>query len=91
MHPNTFEYLKPTGRQMKTMAVIRQASKDYAQILERELPDGPDKTYCLRKFREVAMWANICLTRQADGSPRVAVAEYPSDHPVEGDLGSTPL
>jgi hypothetical protein len=90
MHPSTFEYLKPTSKQMKTMAVIRQAAKDFAQILERELPDGPDKTYALRKFREVAMWSNICLTRQPDGSPR-ATEEYPSDHPVEGDLGSVPL
>ena len=37
---------------------------------EALIPDGPDKTYMLRKFREVAMWANIAITRNPDGSPR---------------------
>jgi hypothetical protein len=93
MHPSTFDYVQPTDYQIRVMALVRQASKNYAQILERELPDGPDKTYALRKLREVAMWANVCVTRQPDGSPRAVadVADYPGDHPVEGDLGSVPL
>jgi hypothetical protein len=67
---NTFEYLKPTDAQVYTMSVIRMATKTYAECLEGNLPDGPDKTYLLRKLREVAMWANIAITREADGSPR---------------------
>ena len=40
--------------------------------MEREtfLPDGPDKTFALRNHRTTAMWANIAVTREADGSPR---------------------
>lgn len=70
MHASTFEYLKPTDDQMATMAEARAAAKAYADEVERLIPDGPDKTYMLRKFREIAMWANIAITRQPDGSPR---------------------
>jgi hypothetical protein len=70
MHYSTFEYLKPTDEQLKVMEEARDAAKVYAAALDQYLPDGNDKTYALRKFREVAMWANIAITRQADGSPR---------------------
>lgn len=70
MHPSTFEYLKPTDAQANDMAIIRTAAKTYADCLGSVLPDGPDKTYALRKLREIAMWANIAITRDADGSPR---------------------
>jgi hypothetical protein len=70
LHPSTFEYLKPTDAQIEAMAVVRKAAKDYADILDRILPDGPDKTYMMRSHRSNAMWANVALTRQADGTPR---------------------
>ncbi len=70
MHISTFEYLKPTEEQIKQMEEARQRAFVYANAMEALLPDGPDKTYMLRKFREVATWANIALTRQPDGSPR---------------------
>jgi len=70
MHNSTFEYLKPTEPQLKDMEEARQRAFVYANAMEALLPDGPDKTYLLRKFREVCMWANICITRNPDGSPR---------------------
>ena len=70
MHISTFEYLKPTDEQLKLMEEARQRAFVYANSMEALIPDGPDKTYMMRKFREVAMWANIALTRNADGSPR---------------------
>lgn len=70
MHQSTFEYLKPTDEQTKTMHVCRSAVWDCSCVLEQFVPDGPDKTYLLRKLREVAMWANIAITRNPDGSPR---------------------
>ena len=70
MHDTTFEYLKPTEMQTAVMLEVRQASKEYAQKLTTLLPDGPDKTYLMRQLREVAMWANIAITRNPDGSPR---------------------
>lgn len=70
MHKTAFDYLKPTDQQMDDMATMRQASKAYADAIEAFLPDGPDRTYIMRKLREVAMWVNVCITRQPDGTPR---------------------
>jgi hypothetical protein len=70
MHPSTFEYLKPTEEQIDAMQALREASREYCETLERLLPDGPDKTYVIRKHRENAMWANVSITREADGTPR---------------------
>ena len=93
LHGLTFDYLSPTLEQVATMQKARFAAKHYAQELELVLPDGPDKTYILRQLREVAMWVNVAITRNPDGSPRqeAAVVDYPIDHPVKGDLGSVPL
>jgi hypothetical protein len=66
-----FRYLKPTDRQLNTMDRVRTAAALYASVLDDMLPDGPDKTYTLRKLREVAMWANVAISRNADGSPRI--------------------
>lgn len=70
MHISTFEYLQPTDTQRATMEKARAEAATYARALEALLPEGPDKTYTLRKLREVAMWVNVCITRQPDGAPR---------------------
>lgn len=70
MNKSTFDYLEPTEHQKDVLLRIRAAVKHYAAELDAEVPDGPDKTYLMRKLREVAMWANIAVTRQPDGSPR---------------------
>lgn len=70
MHSSTYEYLKPSDEQLKTMALVREAAKEYGEILEHALPDGPDKTFVLRNHRSNAMWANVAITRHPDGAPR---------------------
>lgn len=70
LHESTFEYLKPTDIQLEDMNVLRHQTKEYSRVLEENLPDGPDKTYILRKLRELAMWINVSITRKEDGSPR---------------------
>jgi hypothetical protein len=70
MHPSTFEYLKPTDDQLAQMTKVRQAAKEYNEVLEKELPDGPDKTFIIRAHRSNAMWANVAITRLPDGTPR---------------------
>lgn len=70
LHESTFEYLQPTNTQLETMGNARAATKAYAGQLDAFLPDGPDKTYLLRKVREIGMWANVAITRNGDGSPR---------------------
>ena len=69
-HPSTYEYLKPTDEQMARMHRVREAAKAFADALESELPDGPDKTFVIRSHRTTCMWANAAVTRQPDGSPR---------------------
>jgi hypothetical protein len=70
LNNSTFEYLKPTDGQLEDMQAVRNATFEYFKALDDNLPEGPDKTYLIRKLREVAMWANVSITRQADGSPR---------------------
>lgn len=70
LHPSTYEYLKPTDEQMAKMAKVRAAAKAYNDILDVELPDGPDKTFVIRAHRSNAMWANVAITRLLDGTPR---------------------
>jgi hypothetical protein len=70
LHASTFEYLKPTDEQVEVMAKVRASFAKCAHEVDELLPEGPDKTYMLRKLREVAMWGNIAVTRQPDGTPR---------------------
>lgn len=70
MHESTFEYLKPTDYQVAKMARVRAAAKAFNDVLEAELPDGADKDFTIRGHRSNSMWANIAITRQADGTPR---------------------
>lgn len=70
LHPATFEYLKPTDEQIAQMAKVRAAAKAYADVLDAELPNGPDKTFVIRAHRSNAMWANVAITRLPDGTPR---------------------
>lgn len=70
MHPSTFDYLKPTDAQMQAMTKVREAARVYCELLEAELPEGPDKTFIIRNHRSNAMWANVAITRQPDGAPR---------------------
>ena len=70
-HNGTFDYVKPIADQIARMERVCEAAKVFAAALAAELPDGPDKTFALRNLRTTAMWANIAITRQTDGSPRV--------------------
>jgi len=67
---STFEYVKPTDDQVTCMNEARAASAIYANTINGLIPDGPDKTYIMRRIRETAMWINVAITREADGAPR---------------------
>lgn len=70
LHASTFEYLKPTEDQLQVMANVRAEFRMFIESLDHAIPDGPDKTYVMRQLRTCAMWANVAITRQPDGSPR---------------------
>lgn len=71
LHESTFGFLAPTEQQIATMNQCRLGAAQYAALLEQLLPDGPDKTYILRRVRETAMWVNVSITCEVDGTPRV--------------------
>lgn len=70
MHASTYEYLKPTDEQITRIARVRAAAKAYNDVLDVELPEGPDKTFVIRAHRSNAMWVNVAITRHPDGTPR---------------------
>ena len=70
MHLTTYEYLKPTDAQIEQMKIVREAARVYSEVLEKNVPDGPDKTFLIRNHRSNAMWANVAITRLPDGTPR---------------------
>lgn len=70
LHPSTFEYLKPSDEQIQEMSILRKAAAEYSAVLDKLLPEGPDKTFVMRNHRSNAMWVNVALTRQPDGTPR---------------------
>lgn len=70
LHPNTFQYHKPTDKQFAQMDRARAAITTLAAELDNILLSSSDKTYVLRKLREIGMWANVAITRHPDGTPR---------------------
>lgn len=68
--PDVFQYLKPTSAQQQDMDIIGQAAKDFVDAVHATVPEGPDRTYVIRKFRECVMWANTSIVKMPDGSPR---------------------
>jgi hypothetical protein len=68
MTTTPYDYLKPTDEQLEAMDRMREAAAAYGAALAT-LPDGPDKTWCIRNHRTTAMWVNIALTRHPDGAP----------------------
>ena len=83
LHHSTFEYLKPTDEQIRRMGMLRTAAAHYANALDQLLPDGPDKTYILRRVRETAMWVNVAVTRHTDGTPRDQLVGEPPHEVVD--------
>lgn len=70
MDDSTYEYLKPTEAQVEAMATLRARAKAYGEALDAHLPAGADKDHCIRQHRQTAMWANVAITREEDGTPR---------------------
>jgi hypothetical protein len=52
MHSSTFEHLTPTDDQIEAMAKVRTAFAECAGHILVHVPEGPDRTYLLRKLRE---------------------------------------
>lgn len=60
-HPPT------TGETVLKYAAIRDAGKTFAEVINAQCPDGPDKTVAVRKVREAVMVANASIACAVDG------------------------
>jgi hypothetical protein len=65
-----FEPVKQSEEQSKTVSRLYAAAQTYADALAEILPEGPDKTWCIRNHRTTAMWATMTVMRLPDGTPR---------------------
>jgi hypothetical protein len=70
MHKATFERLTPTEDQELSMVTMRSAFGLIVAAVVANVPEGPDRTYIVRQLRTCAMWCNMSITHNADGSPR---------------------
>jgi hypothetical protein len=52
------------------MQEIRDAAQTYMERVMDLVPPGDDKEHVIRLIRGSAMWANVAITRYADGTPR---------------------
>lgn len=55
---NWFTYHSPTPEQLPKYQAIREAAKNFAQVIVDNTPSSADQTAAVRKIREAAMTAN---------------------------------
>jgi hypothetical protein len=70
MDKATFERLAPTDQQLANVTHMRGAFGLLLGEVMAHVPDGPDRTYVIRQLRTCAMWCNMSITHQPDGSAR---------------------
>jgi hypothetical protein len=70
MHEDTFQRLTPNDEQAAAIATMRSAFGLTVAAVLANVPEGPDRTYVIRQLRTCAMWCNMSITHQPDGSPR---------------------
>jgi hypothetical protein len=70
LHPHAFDSIKPTEAQLLAMQKVRDGAKEFYELLDRVVPDGPDKTFVVRQLMGLVMWANRAVMHRPDGAPR---------------------
>lgn len=58
---NWFTYHAPTTTQQEKYVTIRNAAKQFAELLTTLCPDCPDTTVAIRHLRETVMIANQAI------------------------------
>jgi uncharacterized protein YeaO (DUF488 family) len=58
---NWFTYHAPSEDQQKKYMLIRERARDFAMLLNAEVPDSADKTAALRHLRETVLMANQAI------------------------------
>jgi hypothetical protein len=56
---NVFTYHPPSGpEQIQQYQTLRDGGRTLAELIDADVPDGPEKTLAIRKIQEAVMWAN---------------------------------
>ncbi len=63
---NWFQYHAPTPGQVERYNIIREAAKQFAEIVVENTPSCPDQTVAVRKIREAVMSANLTVACNED-------------------------
>jgi hypothetical protein len=58
---NMFTYHPPKGDQAQRYEKIRYHGKTFAQVIDEEVPDGPEKDTAVLRLREAVMWSNAAI------------------------------
>jgi hypothetical protein len=64
-----FDYHAPDRYREAKHQLIRAVFKDTAGIIERELPEGREKSLVLTKLEEAMFWANAAIARDSSVEP----------------------
>ncbi len=60
---NRFTYHPPSGDQPEQYQGIRDAAYQLADLINREAPDGREKSLSITHLEETVMWANAAIAR----------------------------
>lgn len=58
---NVFAYHPPKEGQPERYQGIRDAGRDFAEIVTGECPTSPERATAIRKIQEAVMWANAAI------------------------------
>jgi hypothetical protein len=61
---NLFTYHSPTADQLPKYQKIRDAARQFAQVIVDNTPESADQTAAIRKLRESVMTANASIALQ---------------------------
>ncbi len=59
-----FTYHPPEGNDWEKYQEIRQAARDFAQLINELCPAGREKSLAIIKLEESVMWANAGIARE---------------------------
>lgn len=53
-----YAYHKPSDAGLSRIRVLRRAFSDMKRVIERNVPDSPERSLALSRLKESSMWAN---------------------------------
>ncbi|MBD7984408.1 hypothetical protein H9649_07445 [Sporosarcina sp. Sa2YVA2] len=60
---NIFKYHSPKEGQPEKYTAIREKAKELAYLIDKECPDGREKSVAFTNLETAVMWANASIAR----------------------------